>query len=47
MHTKPNAHLIVVWTEVLELAEECIADADEDGDTQDHQCEEGCGSPET
>ena len=46
MHKK-NAHRIVVWTEVFEMAEAGVADADEDSDTQDHQGEKRCGSQET
>lgn len=34
-----NPHLIVVWTEVLEMAEAGVADTDEDSDAQNHQSE--------
>lgn len=47
MHTQANAHLVVVWTEVLEMAKAGVADADEDSDEQNHQCEQRCGSLET
>lgn len=35
-----NAHLIVVRTQVLEMAKACVADAYEDGHAQDNQCEQ-------
>lgn len=38
------AHLIVVWAEVLEMAEAGVADTDEDGDAQNDQSEHGRGS---
>lgn len=41
-----RAHLIVVRTEVLEMAEAGVADADEDGDAQSYQREQGRGGPE-
>lgn len=47
LHTQANAHLIVVWTEVFEMAKAGVADTDEDSDAQDHQGEQRCGSPET
>lgn len=39
MHARADAHLIVVWAEVLEMAKAGVADTDEDGDAQDHQRE--------
>lgn len=42
----PNAHRVVVRTEVLEVAKAGVAEADEDGHTQDHQREERRGGPE-
>ena len=42
-----NTHLIVVWTEVLEVAKASVADADEDSETHDHEREQRCGRPET
>lgn len=40
-------HLIVEWTEVLEMAKAGVAHCDEDGDKQNHQWEQRSGSPET
>lgn len=36
-----------MWAEVLKMAETGEANADENGDTQDHQREQGGGGPET
>lgn len=42
-----HTHLIVEWTEVLEMAKAGVAHCYEDGDTQNHQREQRRGSPET
>lgn len=41
-----RTHFIVVRTEVLEMAEAGVADADEDGDAQSYQREQRRGGPE-
>lgn len=47
LRVRRPAHLIVVWAEVLEVAEAGVADTDEDGDAQNDQSEHGRGSLET
>lgn len=42
-----HTHLIVEWTEVLEMAKTGVAHRDKHGDTQNHQREQRRGSPET
>lgn len=41
-----RTHVIVVRTEVLEVAEAGVAEADEDGDGQSYQCEQRRGGQE-
>lgn len=41
-----GTHLIVVRTEILEMAEAGVADADKDGDGQSYQCKQRRGGPE-
>lgn len=36
-------HLVVVGTEVFEVSEADVAETDDDGDDQDHECEHGRG----
>lgn len=40
-------YLIVEWPEVLEMAKAGVAHRNEDGHTQNHQCEQRRGSQET
>lgn len=42
-----HTHLIVEWTEVLEMAKAGVAHCDEDGYAQNHQREQRSRSPET
>lgn len=37
-------HLVVVGTEVFEVSKADVAETDDDGDDQDHECEHRCGS---
>lgn len=36
-------HLVVVGTEVFEVSEADVAETDDNGDDQDHECEHGRG----
>lgn len=45
--TAANTYCIVLWTEVFEMAEAGVADADQDRNTKNHQSEKRRGSPES
>lgn len=42
-----NAHLVVMWAEVLKKAKASVADADKNSDAENNKVEKRCGSPET